>query len=153
MHYKSMQEVESLVTAFEEQTTALEAWTHEAHLAVCCWYVMFSAENAEGQMRSGIRALNRSLGIMSTPTSGYHETLTLFWIAKVRSLVEVCAGPELAVLNAVVGGLADQDLVYFHYSREQIASADARLAWREPDLHRLPAEGIDAWEWPQRSVG
>ena len=153
MHYKSMQEVESLVCAFEEQATSLEKWDHQMHLAICCWYVMKTPGAAEESMRDGIQALNRKLGVMTTPSSGYHETLTLFWIAKVRSLVEVCSGPEIAVLNAVVGGLADRSLVYFHYSRELISSNDARRTWREPDLQRLPAEGMGLWELPQRRAG
>lgn len=153
MHYKSMQEVESLVCAFEEQVTSLEEWDHQMHLAVCCWYVMKSPGFAEEQMRDGIKALNRKLRVMTTPNSGYHETLTLFWVAKVRSLVEVCTGPDVAVLNAVVSGLADKNLVYFHYSPERIASEEARTAWREPDLQRLPAEGLGQWEMPERRAG
>tara|TARA_R110002096_G_scaffold42143_4_gene113616 strand:+ start:35265 stop:35747 length:483 start_codon:yes stop_codon:yes gene_type:complete len=157
MHYKSMNEVESLVCAFEEQTTSLEEWDHQMHLAVCCWYVMKTPEKAEPLMRNGLKALNknlqstnRTLGVIATPSNEYHETLTLFWIAKVRSLVEVCSGPDIVVLNAVIRGLADPSLVYFHYSHENIDSSEARASWREPDLHRLPVEGTEQWEWPER---
>ncbi len=143
-----MQEVESLVNAFETRTISPSEWDHQMHLAVCCWYVMNGFDDVEHRMREGIRSLNREHGVIETASSGYHETLTLFWIAKVRSLVEVCCGPAIVVVGAVVGGLADPTLVYFHYSRERIASSEARKTWCAPDLHRLPAEGSEMWLSP-----
>ena len=138
MHYKTMAEVASLVRAFEQRTLSLEDWDHEAHLTICCWYAMRDPANAEDAVRDGIMRLNRTHGVISTPTSGYHETLTLFWITKVRALLEVCSGAEIAVINAVVRGLADKTLVLFHYSEERIMSSEARQHWISPDLHRMP---------------
>lgn len=150
MHYEEMEEVMELVRGFEEQRLPLEAWNHVARLAVSCWYAMKDPDNAEARMRDGIQRLNGALDVIATPTSGYHETLTVFWMAKVRALVEVCEGTDIAVLNAVVGGLADKDLVLFHYSSECITSAEARLHWVEPDLVRLPMDDAATWEAPRR---
>jgi hypothetical protein len=108
---------------------------------------------AEQLIRDGIKSLNRANGVISTPTSGYHETLTLFWIAKVRSLLDVCAGDDLAVVNAVVNGLANKKLVLFHFSRERIMSMEARESWCEPDIHPLPKVEAKRWKWPQSLVG
>lgn len=148
MHYRTMDEVAGLVEGFKAQTLLQSEWDHAAHLTVCCWYLMRHPERSESLLRAGIRRYNRTLGILTTSTSGYHETLTLFWITKVRALLEVCEGPDLAVINAVVHALADKELVLFHYSAEQIMSKEARRQWCEPDLRPLPghlhrrAEGL-----------
>lgn len=153
MLYNDIEDVKRLVREFEGRRIALEEWTHAAHLAVCCWYVMTKPHDAERLMRTGLQRLNRSLDIITTPTNGYHETLTRFWIAKVRSLVNVCEGTNLAVLNAVLEGLADVELVYFHYSRARISSVEARSEWVEPDLVALPADEEADWEGARQIVG
>lgn len=153
MYYQSIEEVQVLLTKFERGTLALEQWDHRAHLALCCLYLMNHPRRAEQLIRDGIKSLNRANGVISTPTSGYHETLTLFWIAKVRSLLDVCAGDDLAVVNAVVNGLANKKLVLFHFSRERIMSMEARESWCEPDLQPLPQVEAKRWKWPQRLVG
>lgn len=153
MHDKTMEEIRSLLQGFEQRSLPLGAWDHAAHLSVCCWYLMKQPDRAEERMRDGIQRLNRAHGVITTPTSGYHETLTLFWIAKVRALLDVCSGSDLAVIGAVVRGLADKELVLFHYSRERIMSSVARRQWCEPDLRRLPAaEGMPT-DWPHRHAG
>ena len=153
MHYKSMDEVQALRVKFERGTLALEDWTHKAHLALCCLYLMNHPRRATRMLRDGIQSLNRANGVLNTATSGYHETLTLFWIAKVRGLLDVCAGDELAVLNAVVNGLANKELVLFHFSRERIMSPEARHSWCAPDLRPLPEVASTRWQWPQQLLG
>jgi hypothetical protein len=150
MHYKSMEEVHDLRVKFERGTLALDDWSHSAHLALCTWYLMKHPRRAVQIMRDGIRSLNRANGVLTTATSGYHETLTLFWIAKVRGLLDVCSGEDLAVLNAVVDGLANKKLVLFHFSRERIMSSEARAEWCEPDLRPVPMAQPSRWSWPSR---
>ena len=150
MHYRSMKEIEALQRKFERGTVTLEEWTHSAHLAICCWYLMKKPRNAARLLREGIVSLNRANGVISTATSGYHETLTLFWIAKVQGLLDVCEGDDLAVLNAVVGGLANKKLVLFHFSRERIMSSEARNGWCEPDLRPLPGPSKTTPAWHEQ---
>jgi len=154
MHDKTMKEVAALVSDFEQQTLPLLEWNHRTHLTVCCWYVMKKPAQAEELMRVGLQRFNRAHGILTTPKSGYHESLTRFWIAKVRGLVEVCTGTDIAVMSAVVQGLADKNLVLFHYSEERINSAEARRTWCEPDLRALPQadayKNISQNTWQQR---
>ncbi len=150
MHYKSMEEVKALRIKFERGTLSLEDWSHRAYLALCCWYLTHHPRRAEGLLREGIQSLHRANGVISTARCGYHETLTLFWIAKVRGLLDVCEGKDLAVLNAVVGGLENEDLVLFHFSHERITSSEARLQWCEPDLHPLPTADESHSTWVQK---
>lgn len=114
---------------------------------------MRKPRTAEKLLREGIASLNRANGVISTATSGYHETLTLFWIAKVQALLDVCVGDDLAVLNAVVGGLANKELVLFHFSRERIMSSEARHRWCDPDLRPLPLSTKSRWTWPTPLIG
>ncbi len=152
MHYKTMEEVKALQLKFERRSLALEDWSHSARLTLCTWYLMRQPRQAARLLREGIRSMYRAGGVVSTPKSGYHETLTLFWIAKVRALLEVCEGDELLVINAIVSGLASEDLVLHHYSAERLMSAEARTRWREADLRPLPLASAVTWQGPQRGL-
>jgi hypothetical protein len=74
-------EVEHLVAEFRAGTWPLAKWTHRAHLVVALWHLRhYPLAEATQLIREGIQRYNRAQGIPTTPTRGYHETLTLFWI-------------------------------------------------------------------------
>ena len=150
MDHKTIEEVKRLVRDFERQTLPLTAWNHRTQLTICCWYAL-NGERAEYLMRQGIQRFLKKHGTLTT-TRRYHETLTVFWVAKVQALVEVCSGTDLAVINAVIRGLADKDLVLFHYTRERIMSKTARRNWCEPDLRRLPRAAHDSCSGAQLAL-
>ena len=58
-----------------------------AHVCVGAWFVSrFSLEEAGWRIRSGMRRLNECLGGgRTTEASGFHETLTEFWIRAIRA--------------------------------------------------------------------
>lgn len=65
-------------------------WTHGAHLAVGAWYLAeYSRLEAGVRLRTGIRHLNICLGGQNTDTSGFHETLTEFWVELVHRWISV----------------------------------------------------------------
>jgi hypothetical protein len=69
----------------------------------------------------------------------YHETITAFWLRRVRAFVR-CAGAgrharELA--NELIKECGDSSLLFDYYSRELIDSKEARAGWVEPDLKAL----------------
>ena len=74
-------------------------------------------------------------GIETTPTTGYHETLTLFWIRCVREhLAEhTCDTPLVALANGLVARY-DKNTPLKHYTRERLFSPAARADWVEPDI-------------------
>src|SRR5579872_4882665 len=82
---------------FEACTLPYRHWTHRAHLRVGYLYVTrLGLAGAIPKVTAGIRAYNRSQGIVDTPTSGYHETMTVAWLHLVAAMIEVY-GPTGAI--------------------------------------------------------
>jgi hypothetical protein len=72
---------EALVAAFLARTLPKSAWTHVAHLRVGLWHVRRLGETgALTALRSAISSYNEAVGTANTDTSGYHETLTIFYV-------------------------------------------------------------------------
>jgi hypothetical protein len=79
--------VDEFIRRFEAGTLRREEWTHAAHLRMAHWYVWQYPEKEAGvRIRAGIRHLNECMGVANTEDSGFHETLTEFWIREVRAL-------------------------------------------------------------------
>ena len=135
--YCDAEEVRSFIRAFEECTLPRSAWTHPAHLTVAMWYLMERSEiEATTRIRNGILRYNASQGIKTTATSGYHETITLFWtrlVAKYLSLADSDKSTvELA--NGVIRAFENKEIPFEYYTRDRLLSLEARMRWVEPDL-------------------
>ncbi|MEO6686539.1 MAG: hypothetical protein ABIN24_11265 [Dyadobacter sp.] len=140
-HYPNISAIKSLVDQFVSKTLPEEAWTHFAHLTVGLWFVSnHGLEEASALMPTYIAEYNKSLGKENTDFSGYHETITQFWIwvldcywkevQKEKSLLN--AANDLA--NNSCGEPAN--FLKF-YSRELIFSVEARKKFLKPDLRDL----------------
>jgi len=138
--YRAIGEILEVVREFEARTLPRERWTHAAHLTVALWYsLQFDWPEAVARVRRGIKRYNEAHGILMTPTGGYHETLTIFWMCHVRAFLEsgFNEGRSLVALaNDLVRG-AGIGLPLTFYSRELLFSSEARAAWVEPDLKSL----------------
>ena len=136
MIYKTDEEIYLLIKAFEERTLQKADWTHAAHLTVGLYYCArhpFGA--AKNLMSDGIYWLNDAHGTPNTETSGYHETLTVFWLKTVAEFLAESAGKSLAeTANALIASCCDAKLPLEFYSRELLFSAAARAHYVEPDL-------------------
>jgi hypothetical protein len=138
--FRTTEEILALVRGFEDCTLPREEWTHAAHLTVALWYLLqYDWPEAAGCVRRGIKRYNAAHGVATTPTSGYHETLTLFWLRCVRSFLEGerNEGRSLVSLANELAASADKNLPLAHYTRERLFSREARNAWVEPDLKPL----------------
>src|SRR5438105_6386156 len=138
--FRTTEEILSLVRDFEDCTLARERWTHAAHLTVALWNLLqYDWPEASERVRLGIQRYNAAHGIVTTPTGGYHETLTLFWLRRVRSFLEDGrneARSLVALANELVA-TADKNLPLKHYTRERLFSSEARNGWVDPDLKQL----------------
>ncbi|MDB4909024.1 MAG: hypothetical protein JWO05_3808 [Gemmatimonadetes bacterium] len=137
-------EIRELVRGFEECSLTREEFTHAAHVAVATWNVLWHGPvRAVDVMRAGIQKFNASVGVAPSPTGGYHDTLTRFYVAYVAMLIrERPAGESLTVLvNEVVELCTDRTIPLRYYSRERLMSAEARAGWVEPDLADLADVG------------
>ena len=133
------QALAEFIRQFEQGTLPKPIWTHAAHLAVGSWYLLTLPEEAAvEQVRTGIRHYNECVGTANTEDSGYHETLTLFWLRTIgeflRNLESV---DKLGAIRSVVAELGGQrDLFKKYYSFDVVASRAARASWIAPDRTR-----------------
>ena len=142
--YKSFEEIENLVGAFEDCTLPRCEWTHRAHLTVALWYLThYSQLEATNCIRDRIQRYNLAIGIKTTQDSGYHETITLFWVRIVLRYLSAenanCSIVELA--KGLIHSYGNTRLPLEYYSRDLLMSPEARISWIEPDLK--PLERVD----------
>lgn len=134
IHFKTDDEIRMLVEAFEACSFHPSEFRHYQHLTVALWYVrLLDYDDAAERMKTGIRRLAEQYG-----KTGYHETITLFWVRMVSNFFRK-ADPEdslVTTANDLIDNY-DKNLVFDYYSKELIESAEAKAAWVEPDLQEL----------------
>jgi hypothetical protein len=136
------EDVVRLVARFEDGTVPKAEWTHQAHLAVALWYASrLPFEEALAVVRAGIQRVNAAHGGVTTPTGGYHETITRFYMRVICEYVAE-SGDEsetdwAARVNRLLARYGARDLPLRHYSKELLTSAEARFGWVEPDLRPI----------------
>jgi hypothetical protein len=129
--------VERLADAFERATLPATDWHHRAHLGVAMVLLRrHGHDDGLDRLRAGIRRLNRAHGVPESPTRGYHETITRFWVHVVwRFLERAAPGTSLDALEARLWEVAgNRELPLVHWSRERLFSVEARGWWVEPDV-------------------
>ena len=133
-YYKSDDELRSLVSKFEACSFHPSEFKHYQHLAVVLWYVAsLPFDEASEQMKRGIQRLAATCG-----KTGYHETITEFWLRTVRGFIPEGRPESIAVLaNQLIEKYADKNLILDYYSAELLASEKAKAGWVAPDLKPL----------------
>lgn len=140
-YYLNISDIKSLVDKFLSKMLPEEEWTHFAHLTVGLWFVSnHGLEETSVLMPTYIAEYNESLGKENTDFSGYHETITQFWIwlldcywkdvQKEKTLL-------IATNDLANGPYGDPSGFLTFYSRELIFSVEARRAFVKPDLQDL----------------
>lgn len=124
---------EQVALAFADGTLPKPEWTHEAHLRVC-WATLSTRTPGEALpwLRTSIRRYNELTGVANTATSGYHETLTRYFVGAVASLD---ASTIAEVLDAEVCSTVAP---LSFWSRDVLFGERARAEWVPPDQTGLP---------------
>lgn len=144
--YEHLDEIESLAARFGNCSLPCVEWTHRAHLTVGLWTLReHAAEEALRRIRTGIQRYNAACGVVTTPTRGYHETITCFYMHMVgHYLASVVDRTDwLAVTNGLLDRYGSPDLPLGYYTRERLMSPEARANWVEPDLRKLAGPSVD----------
>ncbi|MFB2892988.1 hypothetical protein ACE1CI_08755 [Aerosakkonemataceae cyanobacterium BLCC-F50] len=137
--YQTLSEIENLIRAFEDCTLSRSEWTHPAHLTVALWYLThYSETEATNCIRNHIQRYNSAKGIKTTKDSGYHETITLFWIRIISQYLATKSNEEvLNLANGIIENYANKNLPFEYYSHDLLMSWEARTNWVEPDLKQF----------------
>jgi hypothetical protein len=138
--FEAAEDVVRLVERFDDATLPHTEWTHRAHLTVALWYASHHpAAEALERMRSGILRLNAAHGVVTTPTRGYHETITRLYMHTISRHVERegRAGDWAERANRVVARYGGREFPFRHYSEARLKSPEARFGWVEPDVRPL----------------
>jgi hypothetical protein len=97
------------------------------------------ADEALVLLRERIAAYNVVCGVENSDSSGYHETITRFFVLRIAQFLDAAdrARPidELAV--ELIEQLSDKDAALLYWSRERLMSVEARRGWLEPDLRSM----------------
>src|SRR5262249_44929377 len=115
-------------------------WTHQAHLTVALWYLhRHPRAEATRLIRQGIRRYNERHG----NTRGYHETITLAWVAVISEFLAGRADQSVSAhASALLRKCREKDYLLRFYTRPVLMSERARRSWIPPD--REPIERCDA---------
>ncbi len=117
-------------------------WTHLAHCATTIYLLRERPDmNLEAEMPKIIRRYNDAIGVANTPDSGYHHTLTLFYIGVIRKFLDDnCMGLGLAsAVDALRRSpIGKREFVLNYYSRDHLFNPATREQWVAPDLKPLP---------------
>ena len=130
---------------FESGSLPKASWTHQAHLQVALWYShQLDFDEACALVRQRIIAYNDRVGTPNTDASGYHETLTRFWMIIARQMLYKYAGLPLEMVAEKWSAGEEGDKTYplRFYFRERLFSWVARRYWVEPRAGLWDAE----WE-------
>jgi hypothetical protein len=131
-----------LVEQFEKGVLPKEQWTHTAHFIMAAWYCVGTPlPQAVEKIREGIKRYNVSIGGRNTDSSGYHETITLFYtmtIARylITTGIRTLTDESLSVF--LRQPFLDKEHILQFYTKERLMSAQARLNWVAPDRSITP---------------
>lgn len=144
MYFKDDEEIVDLVRRFESCAIKPEDFRHYQHLTVALWYVReFPYDIASEKMRSGIQKLAAAYG-----KTGYHETITLFWLLIVRDFAATSASAESIcdLANRLAASCTGKNVINEYYSSDLLSTPEAKERWVEPDLKSLPraAESVSS---------
>jgi hypothetical protein len=125
-------DIPGLVADFEAARLAREEWTHDHHLRVGLWYTLhLGREAAIVRMRQSIQHFNHHHG----NPGGYHETITRAWITVIDAFLAGAdrTRPIDELARELIATRGARDHLLRYYSRERLASDEARAGWVPPD--------------------
>jgi hypothetical protein len=130
-------EIDAFLAAFEDGTLPKARWTHAAHILTgACYVHALGEEAAIARMRERVSAYNVAVGGQNTAASGYHETVTVFWMKLLALRPGQASRADFA--HQAVADLARIRNPYAEfYDFNILTSEEARGEWIEPNLRPL----------------
>lgn len=145
MYLISTEEANELVEKWETGQLEKEEWTHEMHLIMGMAMIVRFGKNALPAMRERILRYNESVGTINSDSSGYHETLTVYWLWIIRNFMlekNLTTFDEVSIDELVYEEkLAKRNEWLIFYKEETIKSVAARRGFVPPDCGEMV--GVD----------
>lgn len=119
-----------------QRTLPKPEWTHAAHLVFGAGLLSgTSLAQAEEEAPHLIRGYNEATGVLNDDASGYHHTITLFFLRRLDLLrpAHPIAASDWAS-KALASALARSDYPLRFFSKGLLFTVAARRGWVEPDL-------------------
>ncbi|MBM3797178.1 MAG: hypothetical protein FJW31_24720 [Acidobacteria bacterium] len=133
---ESEESLAAFIRGFEDGTFPKTQWTHQAHVVMASHYLtLHLVAKATRIVRERIPAYNVAQGGVNTADSGYHETLTVFWIAVVAAFLaaQPPGTPRLAIIHAAAEHYAGESRLHQrYYGYNVMADSRARREWVPP---------------------
>ena len=128
------------LAAFEACAFAPGDFNHREHvrLAYACLCEEGGADAAHARVRAGLHAFIRHNGV---PESKYHETMTQAWVLAVDYFMRKAAPASFDSFDDFIAAdsrLLEPSIMLTHYSKERLFSDEARGAFVEPDVQKIP---------------
>jgi hypothetical protein len=133
MMFATQRNWQEFIHAWESHRLPKQSWNHAAHVAVGAGYAVRFQDEALHHLRTGIKAYNLATGGDNTSTSGYHETLTRFWLETIQAEL---AHPisEWEAANHIVKMFGHRrDFFKSFYDFDVVNSVEARRQWIAPN--------------------
>ena len=132
-------EAEKLVEDFLKGKLKKGEFTHEAHLLTGLYMLAKHGDEALDILRKKLSEYLASIGVENTDTSGYHETLTRFWLWAIKKEFADKNGNvhwnQTAVDDLISSEkLTERNLWLKYYSKEKMMSVQARRGYVKPDF-------------------
>src|ERR1700680_1074009 len=127
---------EQFLAAFEAGKIANQDFHHRDHLRLA-WIQI--RRLGVGRASDTVAGAIRRFAAHHGHADRYHETMTRFWVRVVG--MGITRHPTLSFDDLVVAEphLLDKNLPFRHWSRERMASDEARGQGPEPDVRLMPA--------------
>ncbi len=127
----------NVVSQFKNQTLPKTEWTHQAHLVVALWHLLEykNLHSALCYLRSGIILHNYSAGIQNTDSSGYHETITVFWLKRIKDFIDNEPSKDFDTLVEkllIEHTFTQKEYILKFYAKEVLRSSEARCFYVLP---------------------
>lgn len=143
----SQPEFDYIINGFTDKSLPAEDWTHEAHMITGLWYTSkLGYQQSLDFMRENIIKYVEARGKENTDSSGYHESITIFWMWLLDSFWNRYSANNTnfeSVCNKLLNSkYTDQGIMLQFYNRETLFSKEARLSFIEPDIQPFDFEKI-----------
>ncbi len=133
-------EIYAYVADLDRWVLPRERWNHAGHLVAGLVYLdRYPLPEALRRLRSAISGYNVATGTPNTATSGYHETLTRWYLEQIDAWRATAPSGDLPhrVTALLASPLAQPDAPLRSYRSETLHSPEARRGWVAPEQDRV----------------